>query len=160
MKFYGVGVKLDGFGNNPRDILLDCLEYGFWCMGHDNHEKYEELISTAKNGDVVVAKAFYFGNPRDFCIRAIGFIMDTSIPENVPEDYKGKQGFTVEWTTVFPENLHLLSSDKFMPDGFMKGMSKDNSRAGTIYQETDGDMILKIVEVMNGPKYSHTTFNI
>lgn len=60
MKFYGVGVKLDGFGNNPRD----------------------------------------------FCIRAIGFIMDTSIPENVPEDYKGKQGVTVEWTIVFSENLH------------------------------------------------------
>lgn len=153
MKFYGVGVKFGGFTENSRDIFDDCSKYGFWCMGFDEKEKFDKIIDDVSVGDIVFAKAFYYENPRDFTIRGIGIVTDKKLPDNVPIDFQNRHGFKVQWTTFFKPNWHLFSTDDFMPQGFMKGMPKDNSRVGTIYNETDDSMILRIVKVMNGPKF-------
>ncbi len=148
MKFYGVGVQ---YGRKD-DKLSDFQKFGFWCMGHDTHEKFEEVISNVNTGDVVFAKSFIPENPRHFYIRAIGFVSDISkLPDNVPNEYKSKRGFSVVWTTSFEKRLDLEPSDNFMSEGFMKVLG--NVRTGTIYHETNKEMILKIVETMNGPYY-------
>lgn len=151
MNLYGLGVKYGGFTANSRDIFDECIEHNFWCMGYDEKDKFEKLIAEVKIGDIVFSKAFYYENPRDFSIRSIGFVTDKSIPNTVPEEFKNKHGFAVQWTTIFKQNWHLLSTDDFMPQGFMKGIPKDNSRLGTIYRETNDSIILRIIKEMNGP---------
>lgn len=149
MKFYGVGVQ---YGRTD-DKLDDFIKFDFWCMGHNTHERFENIISKVKVGDVVFAKSFVPENPKHFYIRAIGFVRDINhLPDNVPDEYKLKHGFSVEQTTEFTKRLDLEPSETFMPEGFMKGLG--NVRTGTIYNETNNEMILRVVEEMNGPKYN------
>ena len=117
MKLYGVGVKY----GRIDDKLDDFIKFGFWCMGHDTHERFEKIISDVKVGDIVFVKSFVPENPRHFHIRAIGFVSDVKgVPDSVLDDYKSKHGFSVKWTTVFEKRLDLEPSETFMSEGFMK----------------------------------------
>lgn len=147
MKFYGVGVKYGG----ADDRLADFMENSFWCMGHGEHENFEQIISGVNVGDVVFAKSFSHSHPEQFNVWAVGFVTSKSMPDGIPDEYKNKIGFSVSWTTVFESKLHLVSCKDFMPYGFQKGMPLNNRREGTIYQETNSSMILKVIEEMNGP---------
>jgi len=149
MKFYGVGVQY----NRTNDKLDDFIEFNFWCMGYTAHKKYDAVISQVQVGDVVFAKSFVPENPKHFYIRAIGFVSNTSkLSDNVPDEYKLKHGFSVEWTTVFENRLDLEPNETFMTEGFMKGLG--NVRTGTIYHETNNEIILKIIKEMKGPNFS------
>ena len=149
MNFYGVGVKPGSL--TPKrgyDILPKCLEYHLWYMGEAKNPVFREIIDKANVGDVVVVKAFNYKSPKKYHIRAIGIIADKEKPENIPEDLKGKYGFSVTWLKHFEKKLHLESDDTFMPKGFLSGMPHNNSRTNSIYQETDKSMIEKIQQIM------------
>ena len=147
MNFYGVGVKWD----RTNDKLPDYLTYGFWCMGYWSNERpvYDELIQSIRTGDVVFAKSYVPEQHDKLYIRAIGFVSDKEIPNKLPEEYSGKCGFSVNWTTLFEPHIILEPTPDFMPNGFMKEVG--NLRTRTIFRETNDTMLLKIIKLMNGP---------
>lgn len=147
MNFYGVGVKLDGFGDSPRSILAECLEHNFWCMGWNigMKPKFDDMIDKVQVGDIVVAKAFYYGSPNKYYVHAIGIVTDKNKPQNIPDEFQDKKGFSVCWIKHFNKNVCLKANNDFMPQGFMEGMPADNNRTFTIYHETSEEIIKRII---------------
>lgn len=146
MEFYGAGAKW----GRIDDKLSDYLKYGFWCMGYWSTEKpeYAELIQSVHSGDVIFVKSYVPERYEKFCIRAIGFVSNQKMPDILPDEYHGRCGFSVKWTTVFEPHIVLEPKPDFMPEGFMKGVGILRTR--TIFHETNDAMLLKIIKMMNG----------
>lgn len=159
MNFYGVGVMLGGFGTDPYDIMPICKEHGFWYMDFNKDklpdklefiEMLEETIENIQVGDIIFAKGFHFSSPRKLYIRAIGRVTSKEMPDDIPSELKNKSGVSVSWEKYYENRICLESSDTFMSEGFVKGCDKEHNRCNTIFEETNEQMKLKIMELLFG----------
>lgn len=159
MKFYGVGVMLGGFGTDPYDIMPICKEHSCWYTDFnkdklpDKHEFIEMLEETIENiqvGDIIFAKGFHFSSPRKLYIRAIGRVIAKEMPDDIPNELKSKSGVSVSWEKYYERRICLKSSETFMSEGFVKGCDKEHNRCNTIFEETNEQMKLKIMELFIG----------
>lgn len=139
MKFYGVGVKFDGAGDNPKDMLDYFCGNSCW-LGHDKgvKPKQDRTINDIPIGSIIVAKSYATISMRYYYIRAIGIVIGKELPDNVINDYPNKMGVKVVWIKRFNKHIPLPAKD------YQRG----TYHTKTIFPENNESMILKVEEIM------------
>ena len=138
MNFYGVGVKLGGYSDFPKDILQECLHNNIWYMGfHEGCKtEYEQLIQTMQPGDVLYAKSLHQSWKEEMRLKAIGIVTADPLPNN----YQHFCGVSVIWITIFEPNVNL----KYLNLNFIEKINRRN----TVFLETDKRIIEEIKRLM------------
>ncbi len=140
MDFYGVGVKFGGV-DDMWELFSD---KNCWFMGYHEGEKlrFDKQAKAVKIGAILIAKAYGTTSQSNYYIRAIGIVTNTIKPDDVPEKYKDRLGFSVIWIKHFEKPLPLPA----------KEYNRGGINTYTIYHETNEKFIAKIKEIM---KYNY-----
>ncbi|WP_303824681.1 hypothetical protein [Ruminococcus flavefaciens] len=138
MKFYGVGVKLGAYTDNPIDILQECIDNNVWYMGFEKDVKpnYESVIADIQKGDVVFAKSLHQATKNEMKIKAIGIVTD----EPMPASYSVNTGLSVLWIKSFSPPINLA----YMNINFIENINRRN----TVFLETDERIIEEINRII------------
>lgn len=136
MDFYSVGVKLGG----TDDMWELFSDRNCWFMGYHEDEKprLDKQAKAVKIGDILIAKAYGTTNQSNYFVRAIGIVTSTNKPDDIPEKYKDRLGFSVIWIKYFEKAIPLSA----------KEYNRGGVHTYTIYHETNEKIISKIKEIM------------
>lgn len=142
MNFYGVGVKFGG----TDDMWELFSKKNCWFMGYHKDEKpsLDKQAEMVKVGDILIAKAYGTTSQSNYYVRAIGIVTNIKKPDDIPEKYKDRLGFSVVWIKYFEKAISLPA----------KEYNRGGVHTYTIYHETNEKFISKIKEIM---KYDYKT---
>ena len=109
MNYFNVGVKFGG----SDDMWQLFSEKNCWFMGYHENEKplLDKQAVKVQVGDVLIAKAYGNTAQSYYYVRAIGVVKNLEKPNDIPEEYKDRLGFTVIWIKYFSKPIALSASE-------------------------------------------------
>lgn len=137
MAVYGAGAYYD------EDVTKDFIDGECFCIGYDKSDATTlyEMLRRAKIGDIVYIKSFSPKSREKITIKAIGFIVGTSIKEFYFQNGKSMgYGRNVKWVKNFSdcwEEIKLTQND-----------SVNNVYSNTMYEEYSSRIIKKILNLI------------
>lgn len=136
MNFYGVGVRFGG----TDDMWKLFSDKNCWFMGYHEDEKprLDKYADSVEVGDILIAKAYGTTSQSDYYVRAIGIVTNTQKPDDIPEEYKDRTGFTVAWVKYFEKAVPLSA----------KEYERGGVHTYTIFKDKNDEFISKIIEMM------------
>ena len=118
MAIFAVGANYDGDDVSPQFISQSVAGVGW---DHASAPELHQLITSLKVGDIIYIKAYSPSSP-DIIVRAIGFIRDAVIHNNITSNNLVACGRNIDWR--FKEELRIT-----------KPTEKNNVRLNSAYEE-------------------------